>query len=141
MGEAVCPAYINATHDRVDPGGAGKRMDNTGCAQNGNAADNAKSRVPGCLGDFFTAGNDMVISKSGDTPADVHSSFDHFAHHRAGNRIDGRFTNSNRQAGFGDHANTFAAVEGDARPPASALVLRWQLSSRHGSHQDHRRHP
>src|SRR5690606_33462324 len=46
---------VDAAMDRVNPGRAGKRVNHTSGAENGNAAGNAEARVPCFLGDLFPA--------------------------------------------------------------------------------------
>ncbi len=99
----------DAAVDGMDPCRAGKRMNDSGCSEDGDATDDAKSGVPrpGC--ERFAAGDgDLNVEVTRGTEA--HGDFgDDRAH-----RVDGGFAWRQWQSILGDGADPLAGMKPDA---------------------------
>ncbi len=103
---------VYAAMDAVDPGGAGKRNDDAGGAEDRQAADDAEARVQRALrqglaigdGDFHDQVGIVVPGRLGQGGAD----------HLAWDGVDGGFARRDRQAGPCDRADAGTGAEQDA---------------------------
>jgi hypothetical protein len=115
MFEAQGASHVDAATDGVDPSGAGIRHDDSGGAQNRKAADDAEPGIERPLGNLLAAGNRNFDNHIARGAAYAGGFLDRSRDHKAGRRIDRRFSWSQGQARTGDGPHSLSGAKGDAR--------------------------
>src|SRR5208282_3173418 len=105
---------VDAAMDRSDPGGAGKGHDDSGRAENRQAANNSESTVERALRDPFAAGDGNFDMNVGLAMLQSSLGFNRLADHLARHGIDRWFARGQGQAGARHRADAFAGGKTDA---------------------------
>jgi len=113
VGDSACACHVDPLVDGMNPGRAGIRDDDSGRAEDGKAADDAKTRAHRACGQRLAAGNRNLhldvncVSRAGDFRDGV-------ADHPARHGIDRRLPRRNRQAGTRHGADAFSCAKDNA---------------------------